>query len=303
MDELFDFLIKKDVEYKRNQLMAQYSSARVGGAAAVIAFPDTRQQLVDLIRFLHNRKIEYRVIGCMTNVLPCDDEYCGVLVSTRKINRYSSHGTPITAECGVLASLMITEAARKGLGGLEGLCGIPGTIGGMIVSNAGAFDSEIGDRVKSVCAYLPSEDEIVSFSRSECAFSYRNSAFSGGNAIVLSVDLELAERNPDIIISEMEIIKHRRISTQPIEYPSLGSIFKKVNGVSAAYYIDNCTLKGKTVGKAMISPKHAGFIINTGGATAADFRALIEYVKLEVYKQFGVSLQEEIVFLDNSAAK
>ena len=303
MDELFGFLIKKDVEYKRNQLMSQYTSVRIGGPASVVVFPATQQQLVDVVHFLHNSEIEYRVIGCMSNVLPCDNEYYGVLVSTRKVNRYSLNGAYVTAECGVLASSMIAGLARSGIGGLEGLCGIPGTIGGMVTLNAGAYNCEIGDRVKHICAYSPSDNRITRLAREECDFSYRNSIFSKNDMIVLSAEFQLTEREPDIIIAEMEKIRRRRINTQPIEFPSLGSVFKKVDGVSAAYYIDNCALKGKTFGGAMVSTKHAGFIINTGNATAADFLALAEYIKFTVYTEYGIELKEEIEFLCDSASK
>ena len=303
MDELFGFLIKKDVEYKRNQLMSRYTSIRIGGPASVVVFPTTQQQLVDVVHFLHNSEIEYRVIGCMSNVLPCDNEYRGVLVSTRKVNRYSLNGALVTAECGVLAASMIAGLARLGIGGLEGLCGIPGTIGGMVISNAGAYNCEIGDWVKHICAYSPSDNRITRLAREECNFSYRNSIFSKNDIIVLSAEFQLTERDPDIIIAEMEMIRRRRINTQPIEFPSLGSVFKKVDGVSAAYYIDNCALKGKTFGGTMVSAKHAGFIINTGDATAADFLALAEYIKFTVYAKYGIELKEEIEFLCNSVTK
>ena len=297
MEELFDFLIKKDVEYKRNQLMSQYTSVRIGGRASVVVFPRTEQQLIDVARFLCDSDIKHKVIGRMTNILPCDGEYCGVLISTKKLNSYILDSTVVKAECGTLLSPLLLSLARLGLGGAEGLCGIPGTVGGVIVSNAGAYGCEIGELVRSVRAYFLRTDSIETLTREQCGFSYRNSVFSNGDSVILSVELELIKRAPDIIINEMGMIKRRRNDSQPIEYPSLGSVFKKVNGISAGQIIDRCGLKGLRVGGAMVSPKHAGFIVNTGGATAADFRGLVELVKSEVYRMRRIKLIEEIEYI------
>ena len=294
MNELFDFLIKKDVEHKFNQPMAQYTSIRIGGIASVVAFPTTEEQLVDLIRYLHRMDIKYTVVGCMTNILPCDEEYGGVIIITRKLNQYHLNDTTVFAECGVAVSSLISRCAKLGLGGIESLCGIPGTLGGMIASNAGAYGCEIGDAIKSVRAYAPSCNQMITLNRTDLRFSYRSSIFTNSDMIILSAVLEFTPCDSEIIIEKMGMIKQKRAQTQPLEYPSLGSVFKRVNGVSAGQIIDQCGLKGVSVGGAMISPKHAGFIINTGGATAADFCTLIDIVKHEVYKQRAILLEEEI---------
>ena len=303
MNELFDFLIKKDVEHKINQPMAEYTSIRIGGVAAVVAFPSTEDQLIDLVRYLYKRDITYTVVGRMTNVLPCDEEYRGVIVITKRLDRYRRDGNTVFAECGVTASSLIMRLSVLGLGGIESLYGIPGTLGGMIVSNAGAYGCEIGEVVKSVIAYSPSLDKTVTLSHDDLCFSYRNSVFSGSDMLILSAELELAPLAPEIISSKMGMIRQKRILTQPLEYPSLGSVFKRVNGISAGQMIDSCGLKGLSVGGAMISPKHAGFIVNTGGATAADFRDLVDVIKGEVNRQRGVTLEEEIKYILSSATK
>ena len=294
MNELFDFLIKKDVEHKLNHPMAEYTSVRIGGIATVIAFPDTQDKLTDLLRFLHNHSIRYTVVGHMTNVLPCDEEYRGVIIITRKLNRHQLNDTTVFAECGVTVSSLISRFAWLGLGGLESLCGIPGTVGGMIASNAGAYGFEIGDAVKGVKAYDPYSDRTIMLNRDDLHFSYRSSVFSNSNLAILSAVLELAPCASEIIMTKMGMIRQKRKLSQPLEYPSLGSVFKRVNNVSAGQIIDQCGLKGLKVGGAMVSPKHAGFIVNTGGATATDFCALIDAVKYEVYKQAGILLEEEI---------
>ena len=303
MNEPFDFLIKKDVEHKINQPMAEYTSIRIGGTAAVVAFPSTEDQLIDLVRYLRQRGMTYTVVGRMTNVLPCDGEYKGVIVNTKRLDRYRRDGNTVFAECGVTASSLIMRLSVLGLGGIESLYGIPGTLGGMIASNAGAYGCEIGEVVKSVRAYSPSLDKTITLSHDELCFSYRNSVFSGSDMLILSAELELTPLAPEIIGSKMGMIRQKRILTQPLEYPSLGSVFKRANGISAGQIIDNCGLKGLSVGGAMISPKHAGFIVNTGGATAADFRDLVDIIKGEVNRQRGVTLEEEIKYISSSAVK
>lgn len=297
MKQLFDFLIKKDVEYKIDQPMSQYTSVRIGGIARVIAFPDTKEKLVDLVRFLCENNIKHKLIGRMTNILPCDGEYRGILISTKRLDRCGRNASRVVAECGVLTSSLIMRMAKSGLGGAEGLCGIPGSLGGMIASNAGAFGCEIGDLVRAVCAYSCSEDRIFNFAHDEICFSYRKSIFSGANTVILAAELEFTPRTADIILEEMGKIRQKRSLTQPIEYPSLGSVFKKVNGISAAYLIDRCCLKGRSVGGAQVSPKHAGFIVNNGSATAADFIELVSIIKSEINRQCGFTLEEEIEYI------
>ena len=294
MNELFDFLIKKDVKYDINQPMSQYTSVRIGGCASVVAFPKSEDQLIDLVRFLIENKIEYRVIGRMTNILPCDCEYNGVLVSTKLLDHYTCTGTCVNAECGVPLSSLILRCARLNLGGLESLYAIPGTLGGMLVSNAGAYGAEIGDFVKRVRAYSTEEDRVYTIGKEKLGFSYRDSMFLRKYMVIIAAELEFAESDLEIIREKLGKIIDMRAATQPIAQPSLGSVFKRVDGISAGQIIDSCGLKGLRVGGAMVSTKHAGFIVNTGNATAAEFRELINRIKREVYRQRAVVLQEEI---------
>ena len=303
MNELFDFLIKKDVKYDINQPMSQYTSVRIGGCASVVAFPKTEDQLVDLVRFLVQEKREYRVVGRMTNILPCDSEYEGVLISTKLMDRYTCRGTMVVAECGVPVSSLILRCARLNLGGLESLYAIPGSLGGMIVSNAGAYSAEIGDFVKSVRAYLPEVDRVQTIGREKLDFSYRSSVFLQKYMIIISAELEFCESSFEIISDRLGKIRDKRSLSQPIDQPSLGSVFKKADGVSAGQIIDRCGLKGLRVGGAMVSTKHAGFIVNTGNATATDFRELIARIKREVYRQCAILLEEEISFMHEISTK
>ena len=167
----------------------------------------------------------------------------------------------------------------------------------MIVSNAGAYGREIGDVVRSVRAYLPNNDKVITLSHEELGFSYRKSAFSGKDMVILSAELTLIREEPDIIAEKLGMIKQRRAQSQPIEHPSLGSIFKRVGDISAGQIIDQCGLKGLRIGGAEVSQKHAGFIVNTGNATAADFCRVIETVEREVYDKRAITLEREIELL------
>lgn len=295
MDELFDFLIKKDVEYKINQPMSQYTSVRIGGRASVIAFPSTEDQLVDLVRYLFASGTRYKVIGRMTNLLPCDCEYRGVLISTKLLNRFEINGSVASAECGVPVRTLIERMAHLGLGGAEGLCGIPGTLGGAIISNAGAYGAQTADIIKNVSVYSVSHDSKENYACDELGFSYRKSVFlRSSDAVILSARLEFVPRDSAIILSELGKIRRRRALAQPIECASLGSVFKRVDDRSAAEIIDRCGLKGLRVGNAQVSLKHAGFIVNLGGATAAEYLELVSSIKRTVYEKCGIVLEEEI---------
>ena len=177
---------------------------------------------------------------------------------------------------------------------MEGLFGIPGTVGGMVRQNAGAFGYEISDRFKCATCYHPYTQSISNYSKDDMQFSYRDSILRNNSAILLNATFELIEKKRNDILAEIAEYKERRVTTQPLEYPSLGSIFKRYNGISAGYYIDRAGLKGHCIGGACVSSKHAGFIVNKGGATAEDYLKLIEYVKDKVYSVFGIELEEEI---------
>jgi UDP-N-acetylmuramate dehydrogenase len=200
-------------------------------------------------------------------------------------------------------------AAEHGWQGLEFAYGIPGTLGGAIRMNAGAYGGNIGDFVKEVRLYCTETDQVLTLGGDELAFSYRHSALTDhAEWVCLSATLELAvqasddrslqERQGDIRAA-MEEMRRRRRDTQPLTYPSAGSVFKRPEGHFAGKLIEDCGLKGKSIGGAQISEKHAGFIINRGGATAADVRALIRLIQAEVMDRFGVALEEEIVLIDN----
>lgn len=291
-----DFLVSNNIDYVVDAPMSLYSSVRIGAAAALTVFPSNQQQLIALLRFLSDSGISYRLVGRMTNILPSDDYYDGALISTRNMNRIEIDKDCLTADCGATLPKLIHTAAEHCLGGAEALSGIPGTLGGALYSNAGAFGSEISDFFLEARVYNPIRKTTYSLGKSELTFGYRCSSLKGSGLILLSAKLAFFHDSRENIKSKIGEVKKKRLFSQPQEHPSLGSVFKKCGNTSAALLIDRCGLKGRSVGGASVSLKHAGFIINTGGASAKDFADLISIVKREVYEKFSVRLEEEIEY-------
>ena len=270
------------------------SSARIPTVVEAIAYPDRVEKLTALIDALEGEEIPYVVIGGMSNVLFKDNIYRGVVVKTTKIRSKIKAESRIVLSCGDRIARVAFELAECDLGGFEGLVGIPGTVGGMVRQNAGAFGYEISDRFVEASCYIPATRAVRKYTRSEMRFSYRDSAINADGAILLSATFDAAYKEQADILSEIETYRSRRLATQPTDLPSLGSIFKRHDGVSAGFYIDKAGLKGYSIGGARISEKHAGFIVNVGGASAEDYLKLINYVKERGYSVFGIVLREEI---------
>lgn len=230
----------------------------------------------------------------MSNLIIKNRIYDGVIIKTDKISTKSLAENTLVVGCGVKLGGEIHRLATLGLGGMEGLAGIPGTVGGMIKQNAGAFGFEISDRFLEATCYDIKDGTLSHRTKEDMRFSYRDSRLSEKKEVLISASFELTSRKSEDIVTDLRKFRRQRISTQPTECPSLGSIFKQNNGVSAGFYIDKSGLKGFSIGGAQISEKHAGFIVNKGGATADDFIRLIDYAKKCVYSNFGVELSEEI---------
>lgn len=293
----FAFLAKEDVEYKRNLSLKELSSVKIGGNVFCVLFPDTIDKLILLIQYLSSQNIKWKIIGRLTNLLP-RDEFCPLaLISTARLCRITKLENQVTAECGTTYSSFLLASARLGLLADTELFGIPGSIGGMIYSNAGAYGREISDRLFSLDVFSPYNNQRYSIEKSELDFGYRKSTFQGSLDVILSATFSLDELGGIDISDKLSEIKEKRKGSQPIEYPSLGCVFKRYNGVSAGYYIDKAGLKGLRVGGAEVSYKHAGFIVNVGGATSSDFSKLIGIIKETVYNKFKILLEEEIEYM------
>ena len=297
-NRLISLLQEGKIDYEENCSLKSKSSIKIDTQIALLVMPNTISQLVALIRYLSHNAIKHLILGGMSNVLFKNPIYDGVVVITSKINIKTRAENICTVECGSRISSVIRLMAENEYGGGEGLYHIPGTIGGMISSNAGAYGFEISSLLLE-CSLLNKDDgKIIKLSRAEMGFGYRHcKMLDAGKFVLLDATLSfLPSRSSDVYTRIKELGEMRR-KTQPLE-PSLGSIFKRINGTSAGYYIERCGLKGIRIGGAEISSKHAGFIINRGDACSDDVLRLIELCRASVYRYFGLSLETEIKIIE-----
>ncbi|MBP3388071.1 MAG: UDP-N-acetylmuramate dehydrogenase [Clostridia bacterium] len=278
-----------------NESMAIYSSFRIGGNAKRVCFPETREELVSLIRELRTNGEKYAVFGNCSNVLFPDEGYDGTLILTTDLVDVLVYGNVIVADCGATMNKLSIVASRNSLKGMECLYGIPGTVGGGIAMNAGAYGGTISDYIIGV-SVLTDEGEIKELSKEDMEFEYRNTVALKKGYIVLGGRFMLEEGNEEEIRQLMDKNMNSRKTKQPLSYPSAGSFFKRPEGYFAGALIEGAGLKGYRIGGAQVSELHAGFIINVGDATAKDVKRLSEYVVRHVKKEFGVTLEREVRF-------
>lgn len=295
LTNLLDFLKEQEIEYTAKLDVSTVSYIKIGGVAAYAAMPSNTEKLVKLVEFLTEEKIPYRLVGAMSNILPRDSDYHGVLIITTKCNAYSLAENSICAECGVRFSKLIREAAGLGLCGLESLFGIPGTVGGMVYSNAGAYAVSVSDLLKQATIYSPKEKKIFILDASDLKFSYRHSTLMGTDHVLLSADFAAYNDDSEKILERINAVAEKRRKAQPCDMPSLGSVFKRCGDTPISLLIDKLGLKGVCIGGAQISKKHAGFIVNVGGATERDYLELVSVIKDRISKKYGIIPEEEIV--------
>lgn len=277
--------------------MSRHTTFRVGGEAECLIMVWTEEELGKLIRYLNQIEEAYFILGNGSNLLVGDKGYRGIVLKfDGPMEEVSVEGTRIRARAGALLSKVAAEAKNHGLSGLEFAAGIPGSIGGGVVMNAGAYGGEMKQVVVSVRG-LDAEGEILLLDNETMEFGYRTSAIKNRPFIVLEVTLQLTEGNPEEIGAKMEELALLRRSKQPLEYPSAGSTFKRPEGYYAGKLIMEAGMRGYRIGGAQVSDKHCGFVVNTGNATAADIREVIEEVQEKVRERFHVSLEPEIIFL------
>lgn len=277
--------------------MSKHTTFRVGGEAECLIMIQDEQELVKLIPYLHQIEQEYFILGNGSNLLVGDKGYRGIILKFGdQMEQICVEGTRITAKAGALLSQVAVAAKENSLTGLEFAAGIPGSIGGGVVMNAGAYDGEMKMVVESVRG-MDCAGQILTLDNDTMDFGYRTSAIKYRPIIVLEVVLQLAEGDRDKISDRMEELAQLRRSKQPLEYPSAGSTFKRPEGYYAGKLIMDAGMRGYRIGGAQVSNKHCGFVINTGRATAADIREVIEEVQERVKERFHVSLEPEVVFL------
>ena len=289
-----------DLRVACDEPMSRHTSFRIGGPARRMAFPERGEQLVLLMGFAEDCGARPLVIGNGTNLLAPDRGLDRLVVNTSAMSRVELGPEPYTiqAEAGVSLARLADFACKQGLTGLEFAHGIPGTLGGAVCMNAGAYDGEMKQVVRSVTLLFP-EEGVRTLSCEEMDFGYRHSLLSDRpDGVVLSAVLRLAEGNEEETREKMRSLMVRRKASQPLEYPSAGSTFKRPTGYFAGTIIDQCGLKGLTVGGAQVSEKHAGFVINLGGATCADVTELIRKVQDRVWTEKGVRLEPEVKIIE-----
>ena len=280
--------------------MSQHSSFRIGGPARALAVPGDVTSVARICSILKDNELMPLPVGNCTNILFPDEGMQEVLLlSTEKLqNLYLLPDGAIYAEAGVSLSKLASFAQQNGLQGLEFASGIPGSVGGGCFINAGAYGGEMKDVVESVvCLYCPDQG-LYELSREQCAFSYRKSYFNThGGCVILSAVFRLQPGDRDEIAARMREMNEKRRAKQPLELPSAGSAFKRPEGNFAGALIEQAGLKGFTVGGAQVSEKHAGFVVNVGGATSHDVYDLMMQVRNTVYRKSGVQLEPEVIIL------
>jgi UDP-N-acetylmuramate dehydrogenase len=294
--KLIDIFGKDNV--RLHESMAEHTSFRIGGPADYYVTPQDPESLARGIALCAEEKVPYYIVGNGTNLLIADKGFRGVIFqilrSMDSITCREEDGVLLVfAQAGTLLSRAARTVAEKGYSGFEFAVGIPGTIGGAVMMNAGAYGGEIGDHLLYVDV-LDEKGQTLRLTLPELDFGYRRSIVMDRGYIVLGVCMSFEKGDPDAVMQRVEELSGKRRSSQPLEYPSAGSTFKRPEGYFAGKLIQDCGLKGLTVGGAQVSEKHAGFVINIGGATAADVRELIRQVQERVKDQFGVLMEPEI---------
>ncbi len=280
--------------------MSEHTTFRAGGRADVFVTPESIEEATEIVRLLLTHEEEYTVIGNGSNILVPDEGYKGCIICMgRGEDDIRVNGNTIKAGAGAMLSKVAKTAYDNSLTGLEFASGIPGSVGGAVVMNAGAYGGEIKDAVTSVTLFDAEAKEIVTKTGSDMQFGYRTSIVKSHPYVVLAAEFTLTEGDRAVIKETMDDLAARRRDKQPLEYPSAGSTFKRPEGYFAAKLIEDAGLKGVSVGGAQVSEKHSGFVINKGGATATDILELIRTIRDKVYEDSHVALETEVVILGN----
>ncbi len=285
------------VELRLDEPMSRHTSFKIGGAADLYLLPQDRQSLMDLCRKLREYSVPAYYLGNGSNVIFDDEGFRGAVVGLSKCNAITVDGDEIVAEAGATVASLAKTARDHALSGLEFSYGIPGSVGGAVTMNAGAYGGEISFVLKESTYLDLADGSVHTISLSEHAYGYRESVYKHNDFVILSARFALQKGERELISETMNDYMNRRVTKQPLEYPSAGSVFKRYPGRYTGQMIDEAGLKGYTIGGAQVSEKHAGFIINVGSATAQDVLALIEHVKSVIFEKFGCKLECEVIYV------
>lgn len=290
--ELFQDIYSEE-QFELNAKMSEHIYFKVGGPVDILLNPISVSQVVRTLEVCKENNIPYYVIGNGSNILVRDGGIRGVVIKLCKLNTISIDGNKIKACCGALLKDVSNAAVESSLTGFEFACGIPGSVGGAVFMNAGAYDGEISNVIVEA-EIIDDKGNIIVYSKDELELGYRTSKVMEKGFIVLSATFELKNGENEKIKEKVNDLTQKREEKQPLEFPSAGSTFKRPVGYFAGKLIQDAGLKGFSIGGASVSQKHSGFVINRGGATAKNIVDLIEYIQEEVKKQFGVELHPEV---------
>ena len=281
----------------RNEPMRRHTTFRIGGPADYYLCPHSAKEIQKVVEICREEKLPYYILGNGSNLLDSDQGYRGVVIQLWKnVSDIRVEGCLIHAKAGASLAKIAAEALEEGLTGMEFAAGIPGTLGGAVVMNAGAYGGEMKDILKEVLV-MDQQGRIFTLEKKDLKLGYRTSAVKEKGYIVLAAVLELRPGDREEIRKLMEDLKQKRVEKQPLDLPSAGSTFKRPEGYFAGKLIMDAGLRGFSVGGAQVSEKHCGFIVNTGGASASDVLTLIREVQKRVREKFGVELETEVKFL------
>lgn len=293
MREIFERILGAE-NVLENEPMCNHTTFKVGGCADWFLMPRSGEQLSEVLKVLRKAEIPSFILGNGSNLLVGDKGIRGAVVCLcKKMDKIEICGAELYAECGAILSKVSNAALAEGLSGLEFASGIPGSVGGAVFMNAGAYEHEMKEVIKSV-KYMDLSGNVFECDCADCCFGYRTSRFAKESSIILGCTFELKKDDRNEIMARIADYTQRRVSKQPLEKPSAGSTFKRPVGYFAGGLIEQAELKGYSIGGAQVSEKHAGFIINKGNATAEDVLKLIKYVQATVYEKFGVMLEPEV---------
>lgn len=295
-DAFFDALCAAHIPGERNIRMSAHTTFRIGGTAAAAAYPEHTDALIRLLKLCRTYSMPCALVGCGSNLLWDDEPFEGCVIFTDRMRQIHAAENTLEAGAGAHLSAVCCAARDAGLSGLAFAYGIPGSVGGAVYMNAGAYDGEIGEITASVTYYDIRRAETVTLPGEACGFGYRTSRFQENrtNTVILSACFSLQKGCREEIRAAMEGYLARRREKQPLEFPSAGSAFRRYPGYYTAKLIDEAGLKGYRVGGAEVSVKHAGFIVNRGGATAADVRTLMAEIERRIYETNGIRIEPEI---------
>lgn len=293
MNDFIKFIEEKTLgNYKENVSFKTLTTYKTGGNARVVFYPSDVNCLKEALKFLKENNISFKVFGNGSNILASDDNYNGVIIKLTNLNKMKFEDGKIEVEAGYNFALLANTVTKKGYSGLDFACGIPASVGGAVYMNAGAYLSDVSNVLDKV-TILDDNFEIKTLAKEDLDYSYRHSIFMSNNWIILKAYFTVEKANAEEMTELINDRKKRRVESQPLEFPSAGSVFRNPEGMYAGKLIEDCNLKGYVHGGGEISSKHANFIVNRGNATSSDIKYLMDLARNEVLKKYKIKLHRE----------